>query len=125
MTGFCPNGAVPPACDPGPKWTPNDPLFFMHHAVRPIFPLRTIPFRLSLVFPQMIDKIWFDWQNKLPMNKFAYEGGSVAELTNFTLSTIFPNGGPPFLNVSASPPSQTAQFSHVICSLSVLFPGSG
>lgn len=34
MTGTCPNGAVPPACYAGPKWTPNDPLFFMHHAVR-------------------------------------------------------------------------------------------
>jgi tyrosinase len=27
MTGFCSNGAVPPACIGGPKWTPNDPLF--------------------------------------------------------------------------------------------------
>jgi len=34
MTGFCPNGTGPPACVMGPKWSPNDPLFYMHHAVR-------------------------------------------------------------------------------------------
>lgn len=33
MAGFCSNGATPPACISGPKWSPNDPLFFMHHAV--------------------------------------------------------------------------------------------
>lgn len=74
------------------------------------FPFALFRSLYLIVFPQMIDKIWFDWQNKLPMNKFAYEGGSVAELTNFTLSTIFPNGGPPFLNVSALPHLKLACF---------------
>ena len=34
MTGFCPGGTGPPDCYAGPKWTPNDPMFFLHHAVR-------------------------------------------------------------------------------------------
>lgn len=32
MTGFCPREA--PNCHGGPKWTPNDPMFFLHHVVR-------------------------------------------------------------------------------------------
>jgi len=78
MTGFCPDGLVPPACYPGPKWTPSDPLFFMHHA--------------------MVDKIWYDWQNKAPQNKYAFGGGTIATLNNFTLYTEFPTGLPPFTN---------------------------
>ena len=38
MTGFCPNGTGAPDCYAGPKWTPNDPMFFLHHAVRPAPP---------------------------------------------------------------------------------------
>ena len=38
MTGFCPDGTGPPDCYTGPKWTPNDPMFFLHHAVRPTPP---------------------------------------------------------------------------------------
>ena len=34
MGGTCPDGAGPPDCYAGPKWPPNDPLFFLHHAVR-------------------------------------------------------------------------------------------
>ena len=34
MNGLCPNGTGPPDCISGPKWSPNDPLFFLHHAVR-------------------------------------------------------------------------------------------
>ena len=34
MTGFCPNGTGEPDCYAGPKWTPNDPMFFLHHAVK-------------------------------------------------------------------------------------------
>lgn len=48
----------------------------------------------------MVDKIWYDWQNKSPENKYAFAGGSVAASFNFTLFTQFPNGLPPFVNVS-------------------------
>ncbi|KAF9780434.1 Di-copper centre-containing protein [Thelephora terrestris] len=84
MTGTCPNGAVPPACYGGPKWTPNDPVFFMHHA--------------------MIDKIWYDWQKKSPKNRFSYGGGSVEALSSFATFTEFPTGLPPYLNFDSPIP---------------------
>lgn len=34
MGGLCPHDIGPPDCYAGPKWTPNDPIFFLHHAVR-------------------------------------------------------------------------------------------
>ena len=49
----------------------------------------------------MIDKIWYDWQNKDPRNKYAYGGGSVAALPYYKDFTVFPTGKPPYLNVSA------------------------
>ena len=49
---------------------------------------------------QMIDKVWYDWQNKNSRNKYAYGGGSVTALPNFLNFTEFPTGLPPYLNVS-------------------------
>jgi len=83
MAGGCPAGDT--TCVRGPKWTPNEPMFFMHHA--------------------MVDKIWHDWQLKNPSNFFSFTGGSVSEFTNLTLYPIFPNGGPPFLNFSSPLPN--------------------
>ena len=34
MDGLCPHDTASLDCISGPKWTPNDPLFFLHHAVR-------------------------------------------------------------------------------------------
>jgi len=84
MTGTCPNGAIPPDCYGGPKWTPNDPVFFMHHA--------------------FIDKLWYDWQNKHPKNKWAYGGGSVQPLATFATFVQFPTGLPPYLNFDSEIP---------------------
>ena len=53
----------------------------------------------------MIDKVWYDWQNKSPRNKYSYGGGSVTPLPHYTTYETFPTGLPPYLNVSAS--SQT------------------
>jgi len=78
MSGYCSNGAKPPACYAGSKWTPNDPLFFMHHA--------------------MVDKIWSDWQNKHPDNFYSYGGGSIFPATSFATYLQFPTGLPPFTN---------------------------
>ena len=50
----------------------------------------------------MIDKVWYDWQNKSPKNKFAYKGGSITPLPSYANYTKFPNGMPPYLDVSAS-----------------------
>jgi len=85
MSGTCPNGLAPPACVQGPKWTSNDPMFFMHHS--------------------MIDKMWWDWQNKHPQNFWSYGGGSVGAHTQPGLYAEFPTGGPPFLNFSSPLPT--------------------
>jgi len=77
MTGYCSNGAKAPDCVAGTKWTPNDPVFFMHHG--------------------MVDKIWYDWQNKSPKNKYAFGGGSVTASTSFENFVKFPTGLPPYL----------------------------
>jgi len=48
----------------------------------------------------MVDKIWFDWQNKHPENFYSFFGGSVGAHSQPGLYKEFPTGGPPFLNVS-------------------------
>ena len=47
----------------------------------------------------MVDKIWYDWQNKSPKNKYAFGGGSV-QATDSTTYPDFPTGLPPYYNVS-------------------------
>lgn len=84
MIGTCPSNA-PSTCIGGPKWTPNDPLFFMHHA--------------------MVDKMWYDWQYKRPENFWSYSGGSIPTLaTNEPVTYAdymeFRNGKPPLTNYS-------------------------
>ena len=48
----------------------------------------------------MVDKIWYDWQNKSPKNKYAYGGGSVGATDSATFSQS-PTGLPPYYGVSA------------------------
>ena len=48
----------------------------------------------------MIDKVWFDWQNKHKENFWSFFGGSVGSHSQPGLYRQFPAGGPPFLNVS-------------------------
>ena len=50
----------------------------------------------------MIDKVWYDWQNKSIKNKYSYGGGSVTPLPSFSAFQQSPTGLPPYLNVSAS-----------------------
>jgi len=83
MTGHCPANSV--NCVPGPKWTPNDPLFFLHHA--------------------MVDKIWHDWQNKSPRNKYAFGGGSAQATSSFASFISYPNGLPPYMGYDSLLPS--------------------
>jgi tyrosinase len=47
----------------------------------------------------MIDRIWFKWQNKHKLNKYAFEGGSVQRFENITVFSQYPTGGPPYLTV--------------------------
>jgi len=50
----------------------------------------------------MIDKVWYDWQEKSPKNKYSYGGGSVTAIPIFKTYMEFPIGLPPFLSVSVS-----------------------
>jgi len=85
MTGSCPQGLIPPNCYRGAKWSSNDPLFMMHHA--------------------MVDKIWYEWQNARPENFWSFIGGSVGAHSQAGLYQQFPTGGPPFLNFGDSMPT--------------------
>ena len=48
----------------------------------------------------MIDKIWYDWQRRNPLNAKNFFGGSVEYLESLAAYNQYPNGGPPFLSVS-------------------------
>jgi len=77
LIGACPLGSGP-NCVKGPKWTPNDPLFYLHHA--------------------MVDKLWDDWQRLRPENFWAFQGGLTGAHSAPGIYAQFPNGGPPFMN---------------------------
>ncbi|TFK96434.1 hypothetical protein BDV98DRAFT_536582 [Pterulicium gracile] len=69
-----------------PSWSPNDPLFFLHHG--------------------MLDRIWALWQDRHPSNKNAFSGGStwaVQSLQQF--QTYGPSGMPPNLGTTAAIPN--------------------
>ncbi|KAJ7879148.1 hypothetical protein B0H13DRAFT_1892373 [Mycena leptocephala] len=61
-----------------------DPLIWLHHA--------------------MIDRIWFKWQKKHKLNKYAFDGGSVQRFENTTIFSQYLNGGPPYLTVTTEGP---------------------
>jgi hypothetical protein len=75
----------------------------MHHAVSPMEPFGPV-MQPSLTFlparRQMVDKVWYDWQHRNPENAKSYFGGSVQALDSVASYDQYPNGGPPFLNVS-------------------------
>ena len=50
----------------------------------------------------MIDKLWYEWQNRNPASATSFFGGSVEHLDNGTDYQKYPNGGPPYLNVSTN-----------------------
>jgi hypothetical protein len=116
MVGTCPSNA-PQSCVQGPTWSPNgmhhvfqlihsplvynvtftDPLFWMHHAVSS----STYTCTSISTFPlQMIDKLWHDWQHKHKSNFWSFHGGSVGSRRSASTYEEYPNGAPPFLNVS-------------------------
>jgi len=49
---------------------------------------------------QMVDKIWFDWQHRHPLNANSFFGGSVLSLESLEAFEQYPNGAPPYLSVS-------------------------
>ncbi|KAF8470981.1 Di-copper centre-containing protein [Russula ochroleuca] len=84
LAGTCPKNA-PSNCRRGFTWAPNDPLFFLHHA--------------------MVDKIWYDWQCRDPVNVNSFFGGSVEYIGNLTGYDQYPNGGPPYLSLDSIIPA--------------------
>jgi tyrosinase len=50
----------------------------------------------------MIDKMWFDWQLRNPTNAQSFFGGSVQALESLDRYTQYPNGAPPYLDVSVA-----------------------
>jgi len=85
LAGTCPRGS-PPDCQRGPFWTPNDPLFWLHHA--------------------MIDRIWYEWQRRHACNELAFLGGSVQpDLKDESEFRMYPNGVPPNLHMDSVMPA--------------------
>ncbi|CAE6395636.1 unnamed protein product [Rhizoctonia solani] len=80
MAGTCPTAAGS-SCVGGSTWTPNDPIFFLHHA--------------------NMDRIWYLWQLKNSANANAFKGGSVSTYTD----PAYPNGYPPWLNTTTVIPT--------------------
>jgi tyrosinase len=48
----------------------------------------------------MIDKVWYDWQLRNPVNANSFFGGSVQALQSLATYNQYPNGDAPFLSVS-------------------------
>ncbi|CUA78420.1 hypothetical protein RSOLAG22IIIB_07073 [Rhizoctonia solani] len=65
-----------------PYWSPNDPIFYLHHA--------------------NLDCIWARWQNTHPENKKAFGGGLTQDLANFD---TYPVGAPPLAQKSDQLPT--------------------
>ncbi|KAJ4483814.1 Di-copper centre-containing protein [Lentinula aciculospora] len=80
LGGTCPSNA-PANCTPGPTFSANEPMFWMHHA--------------------MVDKVWYDWQIANSANAGIFYGGSVQMIDNATIYTEYPNGGPPMLSLDS------------------------
>ncbi|CEL51520.1 hypothetical protein RSOLAG1IB_00055 [Rhizoctonia solani AG-1 IB] len=73
-TIYCPSG--------NPTFSASEPMFHLHHA--------------------NVDRLWWLWQEKNSINKYAFHGGSVQ---NRSSSDIYPNGQPPWLNKTDAVPS--------------------
>ncbi|CEL60110.1 Tyrosinase OS=Streptomyces antibioticus GN=melC2 PE=3 SV=2 [Rhizoctonia solani AG-1 IB] len=64
-------------------WSPNDPLFYLHHA--------------------HLDCIWEKWQELRPENAMAFGGGLTQDVDNYHL---YPVGAPPAANFSSVLPTE-------------------
>jgi hypothetical protein len=48
----------------------------------------------------MVDKVWYDWQSRDPVNMENFFGGSAQHIESVDAYNQYPNGGPPYLSVS-------------------------
>ncbi|KAI0030268.1 Di-copper centre-containing protein [Vararia minispora EC-137] len=84
LGGSCPASA-PANCTPGPTFSANEPLFWMHHA--------------------MVDKVWYDWQHANESNFWAYVGGANQSFINASFYDEYPSGAAPMLDLDYLMPS--------------------
>jgi len=124
MSGFCPAGTGVPDCYAGPKWTPNDPMFFLHHAVSTPSSSPVIS-AVKQPLLQMIDRLWTEWQHKAQQNGLSFGGGSVQARETFEMYQTFPNGGPPFLHVGATRPNASCRYLSPVMQFGSVLPSDG
>jgi len=105
MGGLCPFGSKPPECYAGANGLQTIQssssitrfvLFCNNYLGRT---LANLP--CSLVWLKMVDKLWWDWQNRALMNQVAFGGGSVSTFGIFPDFLEYQTGKAPPLNVSA------------------------
>lgn len=96
LLGDCPSNAAPD-CVSGPKWSPNEPMFQLHHG--------------------MVDKLWYDWQHANSANFWSFDGGAVAQVHNFVADPNFPNGAPPYITFASSIPTDGIMNNYTIFEL--------
>ncbi|KAI0082073.1 Di-copper centre-containing protein [Panus rudis PR-1116 ss-1] len=84
LAGTCPANSV--NCIPGPTFSANEPMFWLHHA--------------------MVDKVWFEWQRAHPSNFWSFKGGSIQNLTSVEAYETYPNGMPPMLSFDSVMPAE-------------------
>jgi len=53
----------------------------------------------------MVDKIWYDWQHKHPVNFWSFLGGAGPNMGSAGVFLSFPSGAPPFLNLNSPIPT--------------------
>ncbi|QRV90444.1 tyrosinase [Ceratobasidium sp. AG-Ba] len=85
LSGSCPKGSSNTSVCPvegAPTFSANEPMFHMHHG--------------------NVDRLWWLWQEKNQLNKQAFRGGSVQNISNLDQ---FPNGQPPWLNKNSIIPT--------------------
>ncbi|KAF8595322.1 Di-copper centre-containing protein [Ceratobasidium sp. AG-I] len=85
LAGLCPKGSSNTSACPiegAPTFSANEPLFHMHHG--------------------NVDRLWWLWQEKSEINKDAFHGGSIQ---NMSALADFPNGQAPWLNKTNMIPS--------------------
>ncbi|KAF8509315.1 Di-copper centre-containing protein, partial [Hysterangium stoloniferum] len=87
LAGRCPRSVSVETCIADANWSPNEPLFWLHHA--------------------MVDKIWSDWQHADPANTWAFAGGATRDLLTWPK---YRNGGPPALTLNSHLPASDMLF---------------
>lgn len=125
MTGFCPGGTGAPDCYGGPKWTPNDPMFFLHHAVSLTSPPPSLILAIDWLLFQMVDRLWAQWQLVTPRNALSFAGGSVQARDTYANYQQFPTGAPPFLHVSPSCSNTFYHYLSLVTQLGSVLPSDG